>query len=299
MVVLSQLGGLATWGQLRRQVSWSGLDSAVRRGEVIRLSRGRYALPEVQTHRKVAHRHTAVMSHVSAAVAHGWAVKWAPEHPWITVPRNRKMPGPLRQGLKVSYRDVSPRERARGVTGFVRTVLDCAVKLPFDEALAVADSALRVGDVTPAQLRMGADAVRGPGAGRARRVATFADARAANPFESCLRAIALEVDGLQVRPQFQVAQPGLFATVDLADPLRRIALEAEGFEFHGTRAGLERDCRRYTELTLYGWRVLRYTWHDVMFRQAWVRWTIEALLAELDGRVPARPPREDRRAVLS
>lgn len=295
--MLTQLGGCATWSQLRRQVSWSGLESAVRVGGVVRLTRGRYALPEVQDHRKVAHRHTAVMSHLSAAVAHGWAVKWAPQRPWITVPRNRKMPRSARHGLHVTYREISPRERARGVTGFVRTVVDCAIKLPFDEALAVADSALRAGDVTVSQLRVAAAAVRGPGASRARRVAAFADRRAANPFESCLRAIAVEVVGLCVRPQFQVAEPGLFATVDLADPERKIALEAEGFEFHGTRAGLERDCRRYTELTIYGWRVLRYTWHDVMFRPAWVRWTMETLVAELDGRVPARPPVEDRRAV--
>ena len=288
---------MATWGQLRCQVSRSGLDSAVRRGEVVRLSRGRYALPEVQAHRKVAHRHTAVLSHLSAAIAHGWAVKWAPEQPWITVPRNRKMPRSARRGLHVTYRDVSARERARGVTGFVRTVVDCAIKLPFDEALAIADSALRAEAVTVSQLRAAAGSVRGPGAGRVRRVAASADARAANPFESCLRAIALATDGLRVRPQFQVAEPGLFATVDLADPVRRIALEAEGFEFHGTRAGLERDCRRYTELTIYGWRVLRYTWHDVMFRPAWVRWTIEALVAELDGRVPARPPADERRAA--
>jgi very-short-patch-repair endonuclease len=128
-------------------------------------------------------------------------------------------------------------------------------------------------------------------------VAAAADGRAANPFESCLRAIALEVEGLDLRPQVQVAEAGLFATVDLGDVSRRVALEAEGFEFHGTRAGLERDCRRYTELTIYGWRVLRYTWQDVMYRPEWVRWTIETLMAELDGRAPGRPPTEVRRAV--
>lgn len=296
-VVLTQLGGCATWSELRQQVTWSGLSSAARRGEVVRLSRGRYALPQVEEHRKAAHRHTAVVSHLSAAVAHGWAVKWPPRQPWLTVPRNRKMPRSARRGLRVTYRDVSPRERARGVTGFVRTVVDCALKLPFDEALAVADSALRAGDVTHGQLLAAAAAVRGPGSGRARRVAAAADGRAANPFESCLRAIALEVEGLDLRPQVQVAEAGLFATVDLGDVSRRVALEAEGFEFHGTRAGLERDCRRYTELTIYGWRVLRYTWQDVMYRPEWVRWTIETLVAELDGRAPGRPPTEVRRAM--
>ena len=297
--VLTQLGGRATWSQLRCHLSWSALDAAVRDGELAKLARGRYALPQLAEHARVAHQHTAVQSHLSAAVAHGWPVKWLPTAPWITVPRNRKMSSTSRRGLQVAYRDVSARERTRGVTGHLRTVLDCAVKLPFDEALCVADSALRAGDVDGGALRAAAARLRGPGAGLARRVAAAADGRAANPFESCLRAIALEVEGLSLRPQVQVAEPGLFATVDLGDVVRRVAIEAEGFEFHGTRSGLERDCRRYTELTIYGWRVLRFTWHDVMYRPGWVRWTIETLVAELDGRPTAPPPTEVRRAVLA
>jgi very-short-patch-repair endonuclease len=128
-------------------------------------------------------------------------------------------------------------------------------------------------------------------------VAAAADGRAANPFETCLRAIAATVPGLSLVPQHQVAATGVFAIVDLGDPVRRVALEAEGFEFHGTRRGLERDCRRYTELTICGWRVLRFTWHDVMYRPEWVRWAIESLIAELDGRAPRSPPAEVRRAV--
>jgi very-short-patch-repair endonuclease len=295
--VISQLGGRATWSQVRQHLSWSALHAAVRGGELVKLARGRYALPQLAEHARVAHQHTAVQSHLSAAVAHGWSVKWPPTRPWITVPRNRKMTSTSRRGLQVAYRDVSARERSRGVTGHLRTVLDCAMKLPFDEALCIADSALRVGDVDRDELRAAAARLRGPGAGLARRVAAFADGRAANPFESCLRAIAVEVEGLSLRPQVQVAEPGLFATVDLGDVVRKVAIEAEGFEFHGTRSGLVRDCRRYTELTIYGWRVLRFTWYDVMHRSDWVRWTIETLVAELDGRPTTPPPAEVRRAV--
>jgi very-short-patch-repair endonuclease len=289
-------GGCVTWTLLRRSVSWSGIEGAVRRGEVVRLGRGRYALPSVSEHRQVAHRHTAALSHLSAAVAHGWAVKWAPTAPSITVPRNRKMPPAARRGLRVSYRDLSARERRRGVTGHLRTVVDCARALPFDEALCVADSALRCRDVDALQLQRAATELRGPGSAGARQVLALADGRAANPFESVLRAVAHDVPGLDLRPQLRVADAGLFATVDLGDPGRRVALEAEGFEFHGTRAGLERDCRRYSELTAYGWRVLRFTWHDVMHRPQWVRWIVETLVAELEGRPPGRPPTESRRA---
>lgn len=68
-----------------------------------------------------------------------------------------------------------------------QTVVDCARDLPFPVALSVADSALRHG-VEPARLDAAAAAVRGAGAARVRRVVALADLRAANPFESSLRA---------------------------------------------------------------------------------------------------------------
>jgi very-short-patch-repair endonuclease len=294
--VLAQHGGGATWSQLRAHVSERALARAVADERVRKLARGRYVLPTADRDRRAAAQGSAVVSHLSAAVAHGWAVKWPPAEPWLTVRRNRNLPAARRRGLHVTYRDLSPRERSRGVTGFVRTVVDCALKLPFDEALCVADSALRAGDVSREQLTAVAQSLRGPGAPHARRVLAAADGRAANPFESCLRAIALDVPGLTVAPQHLVADSGCYATVDLADRVRRLALEAEGFENHGTRAALERDCRRYTELATCGWRLLRYTWHDVMHRPTWVRWTMSALVAELDALPRPRPPREHQRA---
>src|SRR4051812_34143960 len=43
-----------------------------------------------------------------------------------------------------------------------------------------------------------------------------------------------------------------------------------GFENHGTRAALKRDCRRYTGLAARGWVVLRFTWDEVMFDPGYV-----------------------------
>ncbi|WP_460967571.1 type IV toxin-antitoxin system AbiEi family antitoxin domain-containing protein [Pedococcus soli] len=294
---VASAGGCATWSTLRAVVSESALRDAVGDGSVVRLRRGRYVLPSVSAHRRAAHARSAVLSHLSAALAHGWPVLRQPARPWVTVPRNRKVSRDERRGVSVTYRDLTARERRRGITGPIRTVLDCAVKLPFDQALAVADSALRSGDVDRVELVEAARELRGTGSSRARRVAAAADRRAANPFESALRAIALGVDGLDLTPQLVVADVGLFATVDLGDRRARVALEAEGFEFHGTRHGLERDCRRYTELVMHGWRVLRYTWDDVVHRPEWVRWTLQVLVAELTGAVAPPQPQEERRAV--
>ena len=87
-----------------------------------------------------------------------------------------------------------------------------------------------------------------PGVARARRVLGHADARAANPFESALRAIVLETGLRGFVPQLVVAEDGLFACVDLGDPDRRVALEADGYTVHGDRRAFAVDLARHDEL---------------------------------------------------
>jgi hypothetical protein len=77
------------------------------------------------------------------------------------------------------------------------TLVQCLRTLSWDAALAVADSAMRAGE-SSLLCRVGAS-VRGPGAPQVRRAVAEARAEPANPFESVLRAIALDVDGLSVR----------------------------------------------------------------------------------------------------
>lgn len=118
---------------------------------------------------------------------------------------------------------------------------------------------------------------------------------AANVFESTLRAIALEA-GLDVTPQTQVTDSGLFAMVDLADEGRRLVIEAESFEFHAGRRSFRRDVRRYTELAVFGWTVLRFTWEDVTLQPHYVRWALESWrrwhdLGTRVGAPPAHLPR--------
>lgn len=290
---LTRLGGCATWGQLRGCCTSHAIKKAAARGQILRTGRGRYALPLVRDHHREAHRLGAVLSHLSAAAAYGWPVKTPRQHPWVTVRRKRHLSPSRRHGVQVTWRDLEPQDVMDGVTSPLRTVLDCAMSLPFDEALAVADSALRSGRVRPHELVDAARAVRGIGAPQACAVAAAADARAANPFESVLRAICLDIPGLALRPQFQITSDGIWTIVDLADEQHRLVIEAEGFEFHGTRRGLRKDCRRYTEITALGWSILRFTWEDVMLEPAWVRWAVTAWLAQRAGQqVPAPPDRQ-------
>lgn len=164
-----------------------------------------------------------------------------------------------------------------------RTLIDCLRTLPFDEALCIADSALRMGSVTKAQLMDFAAGARGTGAVQARRVAALADRHAANPFESVLRAIAVDVPGLAVVSQPAVDTRDGRRHPDLADEELRIVVEAESFEWHGKRKALQRDCRRYNSFVLAGWHVVRFSWEDVMLDQAYVAETLAEIVRTRAG----------------
>jgi very-short-patch-repair endonuclease len=57
-------------------------------------------------------------------------------------------------------------------------------------------------------------------------------------------------------------------------------VEAEGFEFHGSRRDFAADCYRYDELNAAGWLVLRFTYEQVIGDPAWVVATVRAALAQ-------------------
>lgn len=292
------LGGVASLRELRAAHTARLVRRAVGDGVVLRVARNRYVLPSARDQFQVAQSRSAVLSHLSAAVHHGWKVKTVPTATWITVRRKRHLRPSQLLGIRPSWAELGPDDARGGVTTPLRTVLDCARVLPFDEALAVADSALRARDVDRRELARSAVGLRGNGARAARRVAAHASARAANPFESVLRALCLD-EGFVLTPQLQVAESGLFALVDLGSEELRLAAEAEGFEHHGTRGGLRKDCRRHTEFAVFGWSSLRFSFEDVMYEQPWVRWALRSWRDVREGRVPADPPRRSRQQAVA
>ena len=85
--------------------------------------------------------------------------------------------------------------------------------------------------------------------------------------------------------------------MDLADDGRRIVREADSFEFHGQRSAMAQDCRRYDELAVRGWLVLRFSWEQVKFEPEWVAGTIRAAVALRRARLPASRLRRPRRTT--
>lgn len=295
-LTLARLGGCARAKELRRRHSRRAIAKALLKGEVILVGRGRYAVPATAEHRRAAHARTGVQSHLSAALHHGWQVKTLPERAQVTFPRTRRLRSGQRDGIDPHWADLSPSEVREGVTSPLRTVLDCARSLPFDEALTVADSALRSGSVDAADLLSAAATLHGRGSGDARRVAEHADGRAANPLESVLRALCIE-EGLLLTPQLEVSDPGLYAVVDLGSEELRLIVEAEGYGTHGTRKGLRRDCQRHSLFAIWSWASLRFSYEDVMFEQAWTRWVLRSWLVRYAGGTPSSPPNKFRDAA--
>ena len=255
------------------------LRTALRRGEVVRLSQGTVGLPSITTARASATRLTATASHLTAALGHGWGVVSPPALPQLIVRRKRTVRAQQRRGVQIYYRDLDDHERHDWLTSPHRTVLDCARDLPFRDALAVADSALRAGDVDHGELLNRARALPRVGRARALRVIESATPLAANPFESALRAIALDVPGLNVQPQRVIEDGADRWRPDLVDEARRLVIEADSFEFHSHRSALARDCERYNALGIRGWTVLRFAWDHVIFEPDYVHGVLIAAVA--------------------
>lgn len=278
--VLERMGGVATRASLVRATSRSDVDRSLAAGDLVVVARGRYALASADEARVAAHRLSGVASHASAALRHGWQVRLPPDLPHVTVPKGRTPSPEQRQGIYLHRTDLGPDDVVDDVTTRERTLADCLRTGPFADALCVADSALRDGFGRSRLLALARD-LRGPGSVLARRVAQSADGRAANAFESALRAIALEVTGLQVEPQQAVRRGQRFlGRPDLVDNRLGIVLEADSFGWHGDRVALARDARRYNAFSVNGWLVLRLVWEDVMFRPDEVRLIVEQAVDE-------------------
>ena len=57
---------------------------------------------------------------------------------------------------------------------------------------------------------------------------------------------------------------------DLAWPEVRLAVEVDGWETHGSREAFQDDRERDALMVAMGWRVLRFTWDDVVKRPGYV-----------------------------
>lgn len=175
-----------------------------------------------------------------------------------------------RPGMNVRHVREMPRcdrMRVKGIpcTTASRTLLDLGASMPLEGVELAVESALRRRLTSTKHLRSRLDVVggRGRAGSRAlRRVLEIRDEEAAA--ESALETQflqALRTEGLPppVR-QLQIFDGGRFLIrIDFAYPDVRLAIELDGFLYHGRREKWEQDHARRSRLPALGWRLIVVT----------------------------------------
>jgi hypothetical protein len=285
---------LTTGSILRREALDLGLSSKevehlVRTGVWTRIRRGAYAPSEVWRAASAEARHLvlaravlraldepAVLSHVSAAVAHGLPV-WGADLSRVHVVRPAARQGARTEGGVVHHAAALPAEHVTQVGGVpatiaARTVIDHARSTPFEPAVTTADAALHLGLATQADLREVLfwmhdwPQVRGAG-----RVVAFADGRPETVGESRGR-VFFHRHGFP-EPEMQVeirdAHGVLLARADFLFRAQRTIGEFDGRVKYrvGTSSlppeevvWLEKQ--REDGVRALGWQVVRWVWDD-------------------------------------
>lgn len=211
----------------------------------------------------------ATASHTSAALAWGIELVQPGRPVELTVRRDRSRaswPGAVVHRRDLPSDDVVVREGLR-LTTALRTVLDLARSLPLQEAVAAADSALRHGLLTVDELLHAAQALpAGRGRARVSRVVSLVDPSSGSVLESVCRILFVLAGLPTALTQHPVrgADGRLLGRVDFAWPEHRLVVETDGFAFHADRRSYRDDRRRTNALVLAGWRVLRFSWEDVV-----------------------------------
>lgn len=259
-----------------------GITSQLRDGELVRIRRGAYRDPD-DLSPEAAHvqlvraslaqtRVPAVASHVSAAVLHGLPVdrrRLGQAHLMRQGPSRSEGRGPV-------VRHTYPTVRATvahgiPVTTLESTTTDLARTLPFRDAVAVTDAALRMGVARTDLVALLDEHPRRHGVHRASRVVEFADARSESAGESHGRAQIAQA-GLPV-PDLQLEVRDALGTMrsDYGWQERGVLGEFDGRLKYGRelQAGMDVDQtlvaerRRELRLERRGWCVVRLVWSDL------------------------------------
>lgn len=154
--------------------------------------------------------------------------------------------------------------RALPATPALTTALDCLLELPALEAVVVVDSALRAGDVTLDELRALLDTVPGvAGAAKARRALGLCDPDSGSVLESVLRVrlVRAGVVGFATQGVIRSREGRRLLRVDFLFEEACLVVETDGARWHPD-GRLDRSTDNL--LAAAGWRVMRFTWAEVV-----------------------------------
>lgn len=288
--------------RLTREFAATGVDSQAldklqRQGKLARVRRGAYS-DAIETEARAAHLQLiqatwpllaehAVISHGSAAAL--WELPlWGSLLDKVSITRSHGGHGSLGRYLHVwraplAGIEVSEKDGYR-VTSLERTAFDVARSLPYPQAVAVLDAALRQGadpGIVDAIIQASA---RKRGVPTARAALAFADRRAESVGESISRVRMAEVKLPAPTLQFVVLDRfGCFvARTDFCWPELRVVGEFDGRVKYRRATPAEvaevvmDEKRREQAIRDAGWWVVRWGWSDLEDREAFRRRILQA-----------------------
>jgi very-short-patch-repair endonuclease len=298
--------GLITHAQLLELgVSRARLRTMVSTGHLVRLSRGIYRMPGApRTWLQAAKAATlagsgAVLSH--RAAAHLLLSETQPGSARIEVSVRRGQRRPMRDGVKAhSSRSLvaSDITTRAGIpcTSALRTLVDLAEQIPETELDELVSDFVSRRLVTPRALceflTTGGRGRWRPGATSLRRsVDTAIGWKAESVAEQRLQQLWRRAGLPPAEPQVEVRDEagGLVARLDLAVPELKIAVEMDGYRYHGDPRSFHRDRLRTMRLAALGWRVIHVTPAAVREDSALVVKAVRRAIAE--AREATDPPR--------
>ena len=211
--------------------------------------------------------HAAVCGVTAGRIHELWGLpRWTPaEQPHLLLPAGRTYNA--RRGIRLHNGLLAGESilvRRIPTTNLERTATDLTRTLSLDDLVCLLDRALGLG--------------WRPEASSARRTRKFlaalslADARSESPLETLLRLLLVRAGLPPEALQHRVLDGNgrVLARLDMAWPSIGLAVEADGREYHDEPHALYRDRDRANDVVLEGWRILRFTWADVVGRPAWV-----------------------------
>ena len=261
-------------------LGWSGrqLSRAVHRGELIRVRQGWYATPDLATPLQEAFRVGGRLTCSQAGRLLGLSVRDTPRvHVAVPAHSSRlRRPDNAREPLgphDAVIHWVADRGRSRLIRDTVDVLADMAYCQPLELTVAAVDSALRLRLIDRgAWLRRCREMPR-----RLRRLLARVDRRAESITESLVR---VRLQGLGIEPRLQVRIVGV-GRVDLLIGAR-LVIEVDGRAYHSDPEAFERDRARDARLSIRGYRVLRFSYRQVMSRWSEVKGSILAAIARGD-----------------
>lgn len=284
--IAARQGGAIGTGQLRvTGLSASGVRRRVVAGRLHPMFVGVHALGHAGVGRTgwlhaalLAAGEAAALSHRTSGEHWGLLdVRSGPIH--VTVPgaRGRSRDGLTIHSAKLGAADTILRDGLR-ITTVARTLIDLGEQLSVEQLVEVLDRAEARRLHHPAAVAHAMARAQGRRGLRTLRAALLI----ARPQDVLTRS-ELERRALRMLARHQLPRPDVNAKlgryeIDLLWRDQALAVELDSRAHHGDAIALDRDHRRDANLQVAGYRVLRFTWRQVLGEPAWVAHCIEHLL---------------------